>query len=118
MRIFADENIDHQIMERLRLDGHIISSVAAIDPGIPDVFVLHLANEDVAILITEDKDFGELVFREQRSTSGVVLIRLDGLSPQSKAEVVASMIREHAQELSDAFSVITPGNIRIRRDLP
>jgi predicted nuclease of predicted toxin-antitoxin system len=88
-----------------------------MDPGIPDEEVIRLANQQPAILITADKDFGELVFRQTLATYGVVLIRLAGLSQSRKAELLSSAIRERASEIPNAFSVITPGTIRIRHKI-
>lgn len=115
MNFLADENINEQIVERLRKDGHEVWSVVEMEPGISDDRVLDLANQENALLLTGDKDFGELVFRLGRITSGVVLIRLLGLSNESKAAIVANMIGQHAQELPGAFTVITPTTIRIRK---
>lgn len=115
MNILADESIDRQIVERLRQDGHLVYYVAEMDPGIADDTVLHLANQNEAILLTADKDFGELVFRQHQLTLGVVLVRLAGLSPIHKAEIVSSTIGRHLSELPDRFAVITPGVLRIRR---
>ncbi len=67
--------------------------------------------------MTADKDFGEMVFRQRRITEGVVFIRLAGLSQRRKAEIVASAVKKHGEELPRAFSVITPGGIRIRKDI-
>jgi predicted nuclease of predicted toxin-antitoxin system len=77
--------------------------------------VLEAANREEALLLTADKDFGELVFRQRRITPGVVLIRLAGLSPIRKAGVVASAINQHSAELQHAFAVVMPGSVRIRR---
>ena len=115
MKFLADESVDRQIVDRLRQDNHIVWYVAEMAPGISDDVVLDLANREVALLLTADKDFGELVYRRHRFAPGVVLIRLAGLSPMSKAEVVASAINKYAPELPRAFAVITPGRIRIRR---
>ena len=114
MNFFADESIDRQIVERLRQDGHPVIYVAEIDPGIPDEEVLRLANQQSAILITADKDFGELVFRQALVAHGVLLIRMAGLSQARKAEIVSSVIKERVSEILNAFSVITPGRVRIR----
>lgn len=57
-----------------------------MDPGISDDIVLELANSEGVLLLTADKDFGELVFRLRRVSSGVVLVRLAGLSPIKKSE--------------------------------
>ncbi|MCU0543246.1 MAG: DUF5615 family PIN-like protein [Oscillatoriaceae cyanobacterium Prado104] len=115
MNFVADENLDAVIVERLRQDGHRIWYVAELERGISDDTVLYLANEQDAPLLTADKDFGELVFRLRRITSGVVLIRLPGLSPSRKAEIVSDAIAQHAAELLGAFTVITPTAIRIRQ---
>lgn len=114
MNFVADESVDRQIVEQLREDGHPVMYVAEMDPGIPDEDVLRLANHQSAILITADKDFGELVFRQALATHGVLLIRLAGLSQSRKAEMLSSAIKERASEIPNAFSVVMPGTIRIR----
>ncbi|MFZ3089602.1 MAG: DUF5615 family PIN-like protein [Nitrospirota bacterium] len=113
--MLADEGIDKQIVDYLRKDGHVVSYVAEIESGISDDVVLEMANKENALLITADKDFGELVFRLHRLSRGVALVRLAGLSSKKKAEIVCFFINKHAQELLEAFSVITPTGIRIRR---
>lgn len=114
MNFVADESVDWQIVEKMREDGHPVIYVAEMDPGIPDEDVILLANQQSAILITADKDFGELVFRQALATHGVVLIRLAGLSQSRKAELLSSALKERASEIPNAFSVVTPGMIRIR----
>jgi predicted nuclease of predicted toxin-antitoxin system len=63
LNFLADESVDGQIVERLRRDGHNVLYVAEMEPGITDDQVLEKANENQALLMTIDKDFGELVFR-------------------------------------------------------
>ena len=77
--------------------------------------MLKLANDHDALLLTADKDFGELVFRQGQLSKGVVLLRLAGLSAEAKSATVATAIQEHGDELSHAFSVLSPGLLRIRR---
>ncbi|SRR5260221_7709327 len=115
MMLLADESVDRQIVERLRLEGHDTVYVAELSPSITDELVLQEANSRNALLITEDKDFGELVYRLGRVHIGVVLIRLAGLPPLSKADTVAKVLQDHAAELPNSFSVISPGGIRIRK---
>jgi predicted nuclease of predicted toxin-antitoxin system len=117
VNFLVDENVDRQIADCLRLTGHNVEYVAEKDSGITDDEVLEMANENTALLLTADKDFGELVFRQRRVTSGVVLIRLAGLSSTRKAEIVVSAIKEHGTELRNSFSVITPGAVRIRHEI-
>lgn len=115
MKFLGDENLDWQIVERLRLDGQEVLYVVEMEPGIADDEVLNLANNEGAILLTSDKDFGELVFRLCRIAAGVVLIRLFGLSPNDRAEIIANAINQHADELLGAFTVISSKSIRIRK---
>ena len=115
MKLLADESIDRQIVDRLRQDGHLVHYVAEMEPGISDDSVLGLANQEAAILLTADKDFGELVFRQHRLTLGVILVRLAGVPPPLKAEIVSSAVSQHLSELPHRFAVIAPGILRIRR---
>lgn len=114
MNLVVDESVDRQIVARLRQDGHLVRYVAETAPGISDDAVLELANAEGSLLVTADKDFGELVFRQRRLTSGIVLIRLAGLTQAQKAELVARAINKHASEFREAFAVITPAATRIR----
>lgn len=115
MKILADECVDAQIVDHLRKDGHDVKYVAEMSPGIMDEEVLYLANEEDTLLLTADKDFGELIFRQGLVKSGIVLYRLSGLSSQEKAELISSVITEHGDELLKAFSVITEKAVRIRK---
>lgn len=118
MKFLADENIDKAIVERLRENNHIVIYVLEIGPSISDEEVIQQANQERAILLTADKDFGELVFRQKRILTGVILIRLAGLSAQHKAEIVTTTIREHTNEIAQAFTVIAFGTVRIRKLMP
>ena len=115
MNFLADENVDRQIVDRLRQDGHILRYVVEMEAGISDDTVLDLANKESSLLITADKDFGEMVFRQRLIMHGIVLIRLAGITPSHKAEIVSSAINKYKSQLPHAFSVITPGAIRIRQ---
>lgn len=115
MKFLADESVDWEIVTRLRKDGHFVLYVAEMKQGISDDVVLDLANSEKALLLTADKDFGEMEFRQQRFAPGAILIRLAGLTQARKAGIVTSAISRHMSTLPQAFTVITPGAIRIRR---
>ncbi|CAN5796433.1 hypothetical protein BH23GEM9_BH23GEM9_16000 [soil metagenome] len=102
----------------LRERGHLVVYVAELEPGIPDEAVLAMAAELSAPLITNDKDFGELVFRQRLTSAGVILLRLAGLSNRAKAETVTRAVDDHSKELAGAFAVVTRGHVRIRRASP
>lgn len=116
MNLLADEGVERPVVERLRRDGHTVLYVAEMEPGITDDEVLSRANAAASILLTADKDFGELVFREgQLSSGGVVLIRLAGLSADLKAQAVSDAFHGHASDFPNHFSVISPGKVRTGR---
>ena len=118
MNLLADEGVDRQIVERLRQDGHDVLYIAEMTPGISDDAILSRANALDTLLITADKDFGELVYRQNLVHAGVLLIRLAGVPPEGKARIVSTALRERSTEMADAFSVVTSGTIRIRRRQP
>jgi predicted nuclease of predicted toxin-antitoxin system len=89
--------------------------VAEMSPGVTDDDVLRLATEEGALLVTSDKDFGELVFRQGRAHSGVVLLRLHGTDPSQKGTLTSAVIAEHGEKLANAFSVLEHRQVRIRR---
>ena len=66
MKFLADERVDRQIVDRLRQDGHFVLYVAEMESEISDVAVLGMANREDALLLTADRDFGEMEFRLRR----------------------------------------------------
>lgn len=112
----ADEGVDKPIVIALRNAG-FVSYVLETNPAADDDFILALSYSQNRILITQDKDFGELVYRLHKVHYGVVLIRLTGYSSEIKAETVTSIIVEHQSKLTEAFSVIQPNLIRIRKHM-
>jgi predicted nuclease of predicted toxin-antitoxin system len=115
MKIIADECVGWEIVLRLRRDGHDVGYVAEMSPGILDEEVLLLADDDGTLLLTADKDFGELVFRQGLVRRGILLYRLTGFSGAEKAEIISRAIQEHDDELLQSFSVLTEKSLRIRR---
>jgi predicted nuclease of predicted toxin-antitoxin system len=62
LKIVADENVDQQIVDRLRSDGHDVLFTAEVEPGINDDAVLLKSRESNAVLVTADKDFADSYF--------------------------------------------------------
>ncbi|HWG46946.1 MAG TPA: DUF5615 family PIN-like protein [Gemmataceae bacterium] len=118
MTLLADESVARAIIERLRTDGLTVVSIAEVSPGVTDTQVLSEADRMQAVLLTEDKDFGELVYRRGAANPGVVLIRLAELSRAARADLVSAAFKNHAAEFVGAFTVIAPNGIRIRPSTP
>jgi len=107
----ADESVDQQIVQRLREEGQAVWYFVETGPGASNEDVLELAKRKEAILLTADKDFGEMVFRQRQVTEGVIFIRLAGQSQKRKTEIVSSAVKRHGEELQYFFGpkeVYTP----------
>ena len=115
MNLLADEGVDKPIVDLLRNNGFDVVYILETNPGADDEFILAMANADERILLTQDKDFGELVFRLKNTHFGVILIRLGGYKPLLKAEIVLNMLVKHKNELIQSFTVIQANAIRIRK---
>ena len=115
MKLLADENMNRLVVLHLRSVGHEVISISEDHPGIPDEEVLELANRHHAILVTGDKDFGELAYRLLLVHHGVILVRLAGLPTEEKARILQKTLEVHTHELKNSFTVITPNQIRIRK---
>lgn len=115
MTFVCDEGVDRAIVEQLRTEGHEVIYIAELWPSISDDEVLREANDRGAVLITADKDFGELVFRMGALSTGVLLIRLHEVPTHERAVLVAAVVRDHGAELANAFSVLSPTKLRIRK---
>jgi predicted nuclease of predicted toxin-antitoxin system len=109
----ADESVDKPIVDAIRAHGHEVYYILEQNSGISDNQVLSIANKKSSILITADKDFGEIVFRQKMHHFGVVLIRLAGLSVDQKILLTLSAIDRHHEEIKNHFSVISKTHIRI-----
>lgn len=106
------------IIDRPRADGWVIVAIREVARGGTDPDVLALAVQSGAVLLTEAKDFGDLVYRERLPHRGVVLIRVDDVRRDERPEVVSRAVRRHHAESPNAFAVLTPAGVRIRRPVP
>ena len=115
LSFLADENVEMDIVDRLKSLGHNTVHASELSAGRPDTAVLQDAAQAGQVLITNDKDFGELVFRKHYRSSGVILVRLPGRPPSTKARLVAQAVQRYSGELLGAFVVIGPRTVRLRR---
>jgi predicted nuclease of predicted toxin-antitoxin system len=115
MKFLVDEGVDKPIVDLLRTTGFDIHYILETNRGIEDEKILQIANEEDRILITQDKDFGEMVFRLQKVHLGIILIRLGINTSTEKATLVNHVLLEYGEKLINAFTVIQTNAIRIRR---
>lgn len=114
MRFLANENFPFDAVQTLRQQGHDVFWIRTDAPGIPDTEVLNRAQTEDRILLTFDKDFGELAFRSQLpATSGIILFRIKAPSGAVVAQKVVSAIASR-NDWANHFSVIEDDRIRMR----
>lgn len=113
MQFLADENCDSAIICALREAGHKVVSVSESFRGCEDEKLLELARQEKWLFITEDKDFGELVFAHQRKTGGVILVRFPLQARKNIVPALLKLISEKGDKLISKFIVVQPNRIRI-----
>jgi predicted nuclease of predicted toxin-antitoxin system len=115
MRILANENFPGDAVEALRSGGHDVLWVRTTAPGSSDPVVLAQAQAENRILITFDKDFGELAFHSKLpAASGIILFRISAPSSRYVAEFVARIL-DSRQDWAGHFSVIDDQRVRMTR---
>ncbi|MEO1077508.1 MAG: DUF5615 family PIN-like protein [Bacteroidota bacterium] len=112
LRLLVDECTGPGVARWLAKQGHDVISIYDACPGISDDAVLARAVRERRILITNDKDFGEMVYREKRAHHGIVLLRPGGLPTRLKTALLSRVLKHHAEHLEDRFVVVTERQIR------
>jgi len=114
VQLLADENVPGVAVAALRKAGHDVVWIRTDAPGSSDERILERALADGRLLLTFDKDFGELVFRRGLAASrGIILFRLPVLSPEETATIVAYSLALR-DDWEGHFSVVEPGHLRMR----
>ena len=118
MRLLANENFPGVAIAALRLHGHDVAWIREDSPGINDRAVLSRATDEGRILITFDKDFGELVFRlGLNAPSGVILFRIPPDSPSFVAQTAVTVL-ESRTDWEGHFSVVDDNRVRMTALIP
>lgn len=114
MQLLADENIPRPLLAPLRHAGHDVVHIADGHRGLPDIDVLALASDQNRVLMTEDKGFGELIFRHGLSVPGVIFIRMDPTDIPGKIKALADLIGREGDQLRGRYTVLEGEDVRIR----
>jgi predicted nuclease of predicted toxin-antitoxin system len=118
MQFIVDESAGTAVVGYLRSAGHDVLAVSDAIPQANDEDILSRAMSERRILITNDKDFGELIFRRGQAHHGVVLLRLRDESSANRVRVLGQVLERYADRLPDHFSVATETSFRIRPPSP
>jgi len=117
MRFLADENCDFSVVRALRAEGHDVVSVSDVSPRAEDSDVIRLAVKEKRILITEDKDFGQLVYAHRLQTLGVIFMRFPVSTRRQISREVVKLVRQQGEKLIGCFVTVQPGRVRISHDI-
>jgi len=114
MKFLADECCDLSMVNRLREEGHDVDYILERRPGISDTEILMNAYKEMRVLITEDKDFGELVYRLKKPAFGIVLLRFHPLDREHKLLRMIQLANNFQPRLKGNFLVVDAKKIRIK----
>jgi len=114
LRILVDVGVGSAVEGWLRHAGHDVATVRDKDPRMKDTDILDWAVREQRLVMTMDKDFGELVYLSGQAHAGVLLLRLEEADGRTKAKVVEAIITRFGDKLPSHFSVYQDGRLRIR----
>ena len=115
MRFLVDECTGPAVARWLRGLAHEVLSIYEVTRGISDHEILERAYRENWIIITNDKDFAEIVFRDNLPHRGVILLRLHDERASPKIEALRKLLDRHEKQLTDRFVVVTESKIRFGR---
>ncbi len=116
--ILADENIPRATIRLLREAGFNVRSAAEEMPGAPDTDILDLARSEERLLLTSDRDFGELIYyRRHKAPPAVVYLRFVPVTPDEAALIFLNLLQLGEIDLAGRFTIVTRDQVR-QRPLP
>ena len=115
MKFIVDECTGPSVAGWLINVGHDVYSVYELSRGLSDESVLEIARKDGRVLITNDRDFGEMIFRLKMQHCGVIFLRLLDNSPQGKIEVLKKIMDNHSDIIEGNFITATEKRIRVAK---
>ena len=113
IKFLADVNMEKPLVDYLSGQGYDIKWVPDYNCEMADEDLLKLANEEKRILITNDKDFGELIFLQRRLSYGTILFRVKGRNSQEKVKLMKKVLMGHRDAILNHYIVMTKAKIRI-----
>jgi predicted nuclease of predicted toxin-antitoxin system len=114
VRWLIDECVDATLVAGLRESGHDAVYMSDVAPRATDVEVMNRAHRESRLLLTEDKDFGDLVFRQARPVPGIVLLRIDSVLRAHKGARLLAAVDRFGDTLFGRYTVIENARFRSR----
>lgn len=115
INFLIDVGVSKKVENYLDEEGFNVKAVRDVDPSMTDSEIIKLAFKEDRIIITMDKDFGELVYHSSMDHSGIILLRLEDATSQEKLKITKEILAKYSDKLKDHFSVYQRGKFRIRK---
>jgi predicted nuclease of predicted toxin-antitoxin system len=118
MRFLANENIPVASIKLLRQSGYNVSAIIEDTPGETDRTILARASKEERVILTFDRDYGELIYSQGLSIpAGVVYFRFDPVTPEEPAQFLLRLVSFNELVLPKMFTVVERNRLR-QRPLP
>jgi len=114
LKFIIDVGVGRSIEEWLKSQDFKVIAIRFVNPEMEDFQIVQIANAEDGVIITMDKDFGELVFKENIAHKGILLLRLEDADSEEKLAVIQNIIPFHLEKLKHNFSVYQNGKLRAR----
>ncbi len=114
-KLLLDENIGKRVYLWLKEKGYDIVSIIEESPGIEDIKILKRALKENRIVVTLDRDFGRLIFKNSNKHVGVLLLRLKEESAKNIFNTIVRVINQYGEKIKGKFTVVTESRVRIRQ---
>jgi len=114
LKFLVDVGVGRKVENWLIENGYDVKSILDINPRMSDKNILEIANSELRMVLTMDKDFGELVFKNRQSHFGVLILRLEDANGEQKKVIIKEILTRYANDIIHKFCVFQDGALRIR----
>lgn len=115
LKFIIDVGVGKKVEDFLYKSGYDVLSAREINPSMSDIKIIGIASKDNRIIITMDKDFGELVYNSGLTHKGILLLRTENCSGDKKVIILSEILNDYSGELEENFCVFSKDKLRIRR---
>ena len=116
MKLLANENFPYKSILYLRSKGYDVYSIGIDNTSIKDSEIMLIAINDERTILTFDRDYGELIFKQNyKPEKGVIYLRLDEYEPHEPGLIIEEIIHNKELDLTRALTVVDKNGIRQRK---
>ncbi len=112
IKFLANVNVEKPLIDFLNEKGFDIKWITNIDKRMPDDRVCEIANSEQRIIITNDKDFGEIIFYQKKIVYGIILLRVKGQNSSEKIILLEKLLENYSDKIINHFVILTKKKFR------